>query len=308
MDLRKKIQTIQSDESLTSEQKSQQLFKLFNPNINVEETVNEITFDYDLEGCKHYKRGCLMEADCCGKLVPCRLCHDEVCDHKINRFNTKNMQCKHCNKKQIVSQKCIECSEVMGKYFCNICKFWSNDINKEIFHCNDCGICRIGRKEDYFHCQICNTCIKNDVKDSHICIQNTMHSQCPICKEDLFNSTKQVSIMKCGHSIHSDCLQEYISDNNYQCPLCKKSIVAMTSYWKQLDKFLDGQEMPIEYKYTIAKIYCNDCNEKNISNFHFLYNKCYNCNGYNTNIVDTKDYSKVINLLIKVQKKYKKVN
>ena len=307
MDLRKKIQNIQKDDSLTPEQKSKELFKLMNPNIELTKPENNIEFNYNLEGCKHYKRGCLLQANCCGKFVPCRLCHDELLDHKINRFETKNMLCKHCNKIQPVSNKCIECNKIMAKYYCNICKFWSDDINKDIFHCNQCGLCRVGLQKDYYHCNTCNTCIKITMKNTHICLQNTMHSQCPICKEELFNSTKQVSIIKCGHSIHSKCLEEY-TKNNYQCPLCKKSMTNMTLYWKQLDEFLQQQNMPEEYQNTISHIYCNDCEIKTFSKYHFLYNKCNKCFGYNTNIITTNDYSKNIHILKKLQKKFKNYN
>jgi uncharacterized CHY-type Zn-finger protein len=36
-------------------------------------------------GCKHYQRNCKLEANCCGKLVSCRFCHDDVEDHAIVR-------------------------------------------------------------------------------------------------------------------------------------------------------------------------------------------------------------------------------
>jgi hypothetical protein len=36
-------------------------------------------------GCKHYKRGCKILADCCNKFFPCRLCHDDISAHKIDR-------------------------------------------------------------------------------------------------------------------------------------------------------------------------------------------------------------------------------
>lgn len=303
MDLRKKIQEIQKNANLTCEEKSKEIFKLMNPNINIENKEEEKEFEYNLEGCKHYKRGCLMKAECCGKLVPCRLCHDEILNHKIDRYKTKYMKCKYCNKEQIVSNKCIECEREMAYYYCNICKFWNNDKEKDIYHCEECGLCRIGKKEDFIHCNICNICIKKTYYNNHKCVKNTMYSHCPICKEDLFTSIKAVSIMKCGHSIHLDCLNEYILSNNYQCPLCKKSTIDMSLHWKQIEEYLNKEEMPEEFKYTIAKIYCNDCDKYNISNYHFLYNKCNKCNGYNTTIIDTKDFIKIKNFIIKIQKK-----
>ena len=56
-----------------------------------------------------------------------------------------------------------------------------------------------------------------------------MHKNCPICQLDLFNSMENVQLLKCGHSIHASCLKEYVSSNNYQCPLCKISLFDMKS-------------------------------------------------------------------------------
>lgn len=305
MSLRKQIQDINNNKSLTKEQKSQEIFKLMNPNLNLNKTEETtIKFDYNITGCKHYQRGCLMKANCCGEFVPCRLCHDEQIDHKIDRFKTEIMKCKFCNKEQPVSDKCIECNEILGKYYCNICKFWSNDENKSVFHCNDCGLCRVGKREDYHHCKICNICIHKDSQNTHKCIQNTMQGNCPICQEPLFNSVNPVSILKCGHSIHLTCLQNYISDNNYQCTLCKSSLVDMTTQWKQVDLFLQNQQMPKEFSATLSYVFCNDCKKKSYSNYHFIYNKCALCNGYNTNILNTKDYISILPFIKKIQKKH----
>ena len=219
MDFKKEIYLINSNKNLSNEEKNKKIQNLFNrtnPNLEKKKNENEICFKYDKCGCKHYQRGCLMQAFCCKKFVPCRLCHDEEMDHKIDRFKTELMKCKYCNKIQSVSDKCIQCNEIMGKYFCNICKFWSNDTNKEIFHCNDCGLCRIGKREDYYHCKTCNTCIKKSAYDTHVCVKDTMHSNCSICQQDLFNSVKPVSILKCGHSIHKSCFEEYCSEQGFR--------------------------------------------------------------------------------------------
>lgn len=36
-------------------------------------------------GCQHYKRNCALVAPCCSKVFTCRLCHDDQCDHKMER-------------------------------------------------------------------------------------------------------------------------------------------------------------------------------------------------------------------------------
>lgn len=38
---------------------------------------------------------------------------------------------------------------------------------------------------------------------------------------------------------------------------------------------------------SFCQILCNDCNVKEICNFHFFGHKCSQCKGYNTNIITT---------------------
>ena len=285
-ELRHKIHEINTS-NLSSEEKSKKIFLLMNPNIKQKDTQekeikNTEMFNYDNNGCQHYRRKCLLKASCCGVFVPCRLCHDEKMDHKIDRFKTQIMKCKICNLEQEVSQKCKQCDTIMGKYYCDVCKFWNDDYDDNIFHCEQCGMCRKGKKENYFHCNKCNICLSIHLKDTHVCINNSLQNDCSICGDDLFTSTTSVSILKCGHSIHTECLNEYIKNNNYQCMLCKKSVMDMTEYWKQIDDFVKTQNMPDEYKNTKANIFCNDCEKECKTQYHFIYNKCDFCNGYNT--------------------------
>ena len=306
--LREKIQEINANTNLSTSEKSKKIFELMNPNFN-QNNNNIEKFNYTNIGCKHYKRKCLMKADCCNIFVPCRLCHDEKMNHKINRFNTKIMKCKICDHIQDVNQKCNKCNTIMGNYYCNICKFWSNT-DESIYHCEQCGICRKGNKEDFFHCKICNCCISISIKDTHKCLENSLNVDCSICNENLFNSVKKNCVLQCGHYIHNTCLTTYINNNNYQCPVCKKSIHNMSSYWKSIDTFLENQIMPIEYNYYYCTVYCNDCTIKTYSNYHFQYIKCNNCKGYNTCIDNIYNISNNKNKLIKLQKflqkKYRK--
>ena len=307
-DIKKEINLIYNNKNLTNEEKSKLIFELLNPNLNKNKEIKkETVFSFDKYGCKHYKRGCLILAKCCNQFVPCRLCHNEKLDHEINRFETEKMKCKFCDKVQNVSDKCIECNEIMGIYYCGICKLWSNDVDKKIFHCDECGICRVGNKDDYFHCKKCNICICSSAKETHVCIEDTMHKNCPICQLDLFNSVENVQLLKCGHSIHTSCFKEYISSNNYQCPLCKISLFDMKSHWENIDSFLENQKMPDEFNNTISYNYCNDCKKKSYCKYHFIYNKCKYCNGYNTNQpIFTKDFSKIMNIITKTQLNLKK--
>ena len=68
-------------------------------------TPNTSKTFYDEEktilGCKHYQRKCKLIAKCCGKIYPCRFCHDENEDHKMDRYATEEIWCMGCDSKQV---------------------------------------------------------------------------------------------------------------------------------------------------------------------------------------------------------------
>lgn len=107
-------------------------------------------------GCRHYKRNVKLQCSACDRWYTCRLCHDEVEDHILNRKATKNMLCMVCGCAQGAGEFCVSCDERTAWYYCGVCKLWDNDANKNIYHCNDCGICRKGRGlgKDFFHCKV----------------------------------------------------------------------------------------------------------------------------------------------------------
>ncbi len=44
----------------------------------------------------------------------------------------------------------------------------------------------------------------------HICIENKLFCDCPICGEYMQTSTKPAIFLCCGHGIHESCLDEYL--------------------------------------------------------------------------------------------------
>ncbi|KAI9326052.1 hypothetical protein DFJ73DRAFT_767122 [Zopfochytrium polystomum] len=248
-------------------------------------------------GCKHYQRGCKLQAHCCGKWYACRFCHDEISDHNIIRNLTVTMMCMYCTAVQPAGQTCInpQCRKQVSKYYCKECKLWDDDPRKNIYHCYDCGICRIGRGLgiDYFHCKKCNVCMAISLQGRHKCIERNLESDCPICGEYMFTSTTTVIFMPCGHCIHYKCHQEYIQ-TSYQCPTCFKSLANMTEYFKRVDAMLAQHRMPPEYLQHQSFVYCNDCEKKSYAPFHFLYHKCVHCKGYNTKVLQTFDVKKML--------------
>ena len=275
-DLRKKILEINKRDDISPEEKSKLIFQVMNPNHNQkkdEESEKKII-------CKHYKRSCLLKCPDCEKFYPCRVCHDEHEDHKMDRSRVKEIKCKECNYVQEKSNRCQACDIYFAKYYCAKCTLYDDDETKIITHCDKCGICRIG---DTIHCDLCDMCYDKSIFDGHKC-NGKFDAICPICNEYLKDSREPVTTLPCNHTIHQKCYQQNLMNGNYQCPICKKSTTNMDSYWEQIENYVSQTTMPDEYKDVKAEIYCNDCEEKSVTNFHFAYHKCGNCGSWNTNI------------------------
>ncbi|BFG43296.1 hypothetical protein CerSpe_295700 [Prunus speciosa] len=248
-------------------------------------------------GCDHYRRRCKIRAPCCDQIFPCRHCHNEAASslsnpkdrHELVRQDVKQVVCSVCNTEQQVAQLCSDCGVNMGEYYCDICKFYDDDISKEQFHCNECGICRVGGRDNFFHCQKCGSCYVVSLRDNHLCVENSMKNHCPVCYEYLFDSVKGTSIMKCGHTMHSDCFIEMQRQTQYRCPICSKTVRDMNNIWRLLDEDIEATAMPEEYQYEVS-ILCNDCNTTSNTPFHIFGLKCSNCNSYNTRRISAADH------------------
>jgi len=299
--LRKRIIDIQSNASLTPQEKAHQIQKIMGGKHmqarHVEEqkkTLDDGQLDKSLSydpksqaepafGCQHYRRGAKIMAACCGQLFPCRFCHDErVKDHKINRHDVETMMCYYCGGLQPIGQTCKFCNKQLGLYYCDICKFLDDSPNKQIYHCDECGLCRIGSRGDFFHCKKCSACITCKLQEHHECIEDSMKTDCPVCKEDLFTSRSEVYELKCcKHWIHTSCLNNF-SGSLFRCPLCLKTIGDRSLYWSAWDEVVDDQPMPPEWANIDCQAHCFDCGKKNTVKLHFFGLKCPSCGSYNT--------------------------
>jgi len=272
----KKIYDINNRKDMTKKQKQTEISKIF-------QSLNKTNKTTKIKNprCVHYERKCVMECPKCLCFFKCRICHDEYENHVLDRFNVEKIKCLECGTIQQSSNKCTKCSIHFSDYYCGICNLWRA---KSTFHCDLCGICRNGEKKNYKHCETCGLCLH--VKCEHKCVKDSSHSNCPICEEYLFSSCSEVQVLKtCGHSIHHKCLKEY-GKNNYFCPICKKTIKEFNINWVQLKTIINIYKMPEEYNKWKIKIYCNDCEKKNIVSKHFMGNECPNCGSFNTNILE----------------------
>lgn len=239
------------------------------------------------DGCVHYRRRCRIVTPCCGEVCWCRHCHAEKRQHELDRMAIKEVVCSHCHKRQVRASNCVSCDVLFGNYYCGTCNFWDDDGHeKKVFHCDECGICRVGGRENFFHCQTCGCCYPTELQDNHKCVTNALRQDCPVCMHDLFQSTTQVTILQCGHTIHQACLAEmqknYSGLLNLRCPICSSSLQDYREIWRELDLQVARTPMPEAYSQVMVKIICCDCQAFSEVPFHVIGHKCTDCNSYNT--------------------------
>eukprot|EP00249_Psilotum_nudum_P010987 c22894_g1_i1 orf=915-1868(+) len=242
-------------------------------------------------GCVHYRRRCRIKAPCCDSVFDCRHCHNEAKNvveedplkrHDLPRHKVEKVICSLCGCEQKVQQVCENCGVKMGEYFCATCKFYDDDISKKQFHCDACGICRVGGRDNFFHCQTCGCCYSIELQKGHPCVEKSMHHNCPVCFEYLFDSLKDIAVLRCGHTMHLSCLEDMNLHSKYTCPMCSKSVRDMSKIWEQLDSEVAATPMPVPYQNKMVWILCNDCGANSEVPFHIVAQKCLRCNSYNT--------------------------
>ncbi|KAL5150927.1 E3 ubiquitin-protein ligase MIEL1 [Glycine soja] len=251
-------------------------------------------------GCKHYRRRCRIRAPCCNELYFCRHCHNEATSmlsnpfdrHELVRQDVQHVVCSVCDTEQPVAQVCTNCGVRMGEYFCNICKFFDDDlviVNLIVFYLMlSIGYTLSRPGKNSFIVMIVGfvgCCYSNTLRDNHLCVENSMRHHCPICYEYLFDSLKDIAVMKCGHTMHSECYLEMLKRDKYCCPICSKSVMDMSRAWKRIDEEIEATVMPDDYRYRKVWILCNDCNDTTEVYFHILGQKCGHCSSYNTRAI-----------------------
>ncbi|XP_051214312.1 E3 ubiquitin-protein ligase SRFP1 isoform X1 [Lolium perenne] len=235
-------------------------------------------------GCKHYRRRCRIRAPCCNDVFNCRHCHNESTKdgHELDRHAVELVICLVCDTEQPIAQLCTNCGVCMGEYFCRACKFLDDDVDKEQYHCKDCGICRVGGKEKFFHCQKCGSCYSVTLRDKHRCIEDSMKNNCPICYEYLFDSLRETSVLRCGHTMHLQCFHEMLKHDKFTCPMCSMSIFDMEKFLSALDAEIEANFLRTDY---MGKgwIVCNDCRDTTrVYPGMAGQRKCCHCQSYNT--------------------------
>ncbi|GER37506.1 RING/U-box superfamily protein [Striga asiatica] len=90
----------------------------------------------------------------------------------------------------------------------------------------------------------------------------------------LFDSLKDITVMKCGHTMHCECYYELIKREKYCCPICSKSIMDMTGTWKRIDEEVNAIDVNSLQRLQCTEVY-----------FHIIGQKCSHCGSYNTRTI-----------------------
>lgn len=241
---RELIKKINNDNSLSQTEKSLKIQELMmgQYKIEIEKTINESkTLSNESKTCIHYQKSSYkFYFDCCKIYDPCKRCHMERNCSNYENLVVDTISCSICETSQKPNDTCIGCNIKFSNSYCGICYIWTE---KDIFHCVKCGICRIGLSDNYIHSDYVGYCVSKDspyayMKATKQCDKNNI---CGICRESTFNSQKTTHILNCGHHLHTECYNQYLSSNRYNCIQCKKSIVDMSEYWKHLKELINSQ-------------------------------------------------------------------
>lgn len=246
--IRDAIKKINSDTSLTSNQKNIAIQKLmYNKNNNILTVNNNIlTLNNPDKPCSHYltKLCKSFYFSCCNSFYNCMRCHNEVVDHNPS---LEAIKCSTCEFIQPASNKCCndKCNTIFDVNYCDKCFLWTN---KDIYHCDECGICRIGTKDGLFHCNKCDMCFNVTSslnKNNHICANITYRDKiCSYCMDNIYTSQDASLPLRCGHIVHQSCMNNAIKSGEYRCATCRKTMYKVD--WTVVKDMIRMQPMPLE--------------------------------------------------------------
>jgi hypothetical protein len=54
-------------------------------------------------------------------------------------------------------------------------------------------------------------------------LDNNLDNKCNVCMDDM-NKDEEIIILPCKHTYHSNCIDEWLNNYNYKCPICKVEV------------------------------------------------------------------------------------
>jgi RING finger/CHY zinc finger protein 1 len=275
-EIRKRIRSIQSDKTLSSEDKAKQCQELLkNQQTNLSSSVSSSNSSFSLgsknneaTSCEHYpqKQCSSFFFDCCQVIDPCHRCHyartDLQCTTKPPQISS--ILCNQCQTRQEPSKQCISCQIDFSHSYCTICKIWTA---VDIVHCEFCGFCRVGKEGELFHCHQCDACYGITSKDNHKCSKLKLRDAiCAYCLDNLYTSQFPSTLLPCKHFIHEKCCTTALQKNEYRCPTCRKSMVNMKSIWNEIRQSIIVQPLPL----SLIKIHIGEIVSTSYGNFKVI--------------------------------------
>jgi hypothetical protein len=70
---------------------------------------------------------------------------------------------------------------------------------------------------------ICTLNEEEKNKLNKVILENNLDKCCSVCMDDLVKDN-EVIILPCNHIFHTNCIEEWLSKYNYNCPVCKKEV------------------------------------------------------------------------------------
>ncbi|SGZ41742.1 uncharacterized protein HGUI_03943 [Hanseniaspora guilliermondii] len=242
---------------------------------------------------------------------------DEVINEKKKCINCDEFfseyQCHYClifeNDEENYMYHCPYCKECkLGEGLgidynhckeCDCCMPLEMFHNEEVSHrCirnnlrSDCTICGVrldayqtyerllGDDMESTHTSMNDTNDENSqVKQSSKSFQNNGIRKRPIIDIDV---GRVQFLVPCNHAIHENCLNEYLKNGQYKCPICQVTIVDMEINFKLLDEEIQQCPLPEPYNMWRCVYKCNDCTTRGMTSYHFLGIKCRCCFSFNT--------------------------
>lgn len=248
-----------------------------------------VKYNYDESvGCEHYIRGCQVKCKTCGQFFPCRLCHDDVCDHEFPRYETTEVKCNYCGNEQPFAQYCKKCGKCFGSYYCEKCRLICDmgPDAKPNYHCDGCKMCMVGIREFSKHCYKCGGCYNIDYFDRHKCIAE--RSECIVCLGDMVKTIYGRITLNCGHQMHIHCYQELLDKGIYKCPVCKKFLPTDSDReWivKSQKRIYQGIFLSPKIMGHVVLVKCNDCLREFPQQRHVYYQYCPWCDLFNVEVM-----------------------
>ncbi|XP_044946037.1 E3 ubiquitin-protein ligase SRFP1-like [Hordeum vulgare subsp. vulgare] len=123
------------------------------------------------------------------------------------------------------------------------------------------------------------SCYSMTLRDKHVCIEDAMKNNCPICYEYLFDSLREASVLRCGHTMHLHCFHEMLKHDKFTCPMCSVSIFDMEKFLRALDAEIEASFLHMGKGWIV----CNDCwDTTRVYPGMAGQRKCCHCQSYNT--------------------------